>query len=88
MSIKYYNGLDEVEQHAVLWENGVHIGERFDGEYKIILYQIFSFYIELFYHDEYNLLRRLRSFSHIDSLDPYIKNVDLSEIGYILKVKY
>ena len=85
MTLRYYNGLDEVEQHAVLCENGVDIGERVDGEYKIILYQIFSFYVELFYHPKYHVLKRLRSFSHIDCLDAYIKQVDLSEIGYLLK---
>jgi hypothetical protein len=42
--------LQEKEQAEVLWEMGVHLGERFDGEHKILLYQIDGFYVEVFYH--------------------------------------
>ena len=85
MTYYHYNELNEVEQHEVLWEYGVHIGGRLDGEQKIILYQIFSFYVELIYRPEYEVLRRLRSFSSVDCLDTYMQQVDLSEIGYLFK---
>ena len=70
-----------MEQHEAIWEHGVHIGERIEGEYKIILYQIFSFYVELFYHMEFNVLRRLRSFSNTECLDAYIRKFDLKDIN-------
>lgn len=69
-----------MEQHEAIWEHGVHIGERIEGEYKIILYQLFSFYAELYYHMEYNVLRRLRSFSSTECLDAYIQQFDLTEL--------
>jgi hypothetical protein len=62
-----------MEQHEAIWEHGVMIGDRIEGEHRIILYQIFSFYVELFYHMEYNVLRRLRSFSSTECLDAYIQ---------------
>ncbi len=40
MTLYEYNGLDEAEQHEALWEHGVLVGNRVEGEYKIILYQI------------------------------------------------
>jgi hypothetical protein len=81
MTLYQYNYLDEAEQHEAIWEHGVHIGERLEGEYKIILYQIFSFYVELFYHMEFNVLRRLRSFSSTECLDAYIQQFDLKDIN-------
>lgn len=71
-----------MEQAEVIWDHGAHIGERIEGEHKIILYQIFSFYVELYYHMEYNVLRRLRSFSSTECLEAYIMKVDLSEIKF------
>ncbi len=67
------------------WEHGVHIGERVEGEHKIILYQMFSFYVELYYHMEFNVLRRLKSFSSVELLDAYINQFDLNDIDFLSK---
>lgn len=72
MTLYQFNALDETEQHQAVWNNGVHVGDRVEGEHKIILYQLFSFYVELYYHTELNVLRRLRSFSSTECLDAYI----------------
>ena len=78
MTLYQFNGLDEMEQHEAIWEHGVHIGERLEGEYKIILYQIFSFYVELRYHIEHNVLKGSRSFSSTEQLKPYLKNIEIN----------
>jgi hypothetical protein len=70
--------LQEKEQAEVLWEMGVHLGERFDGEHKILLYQIEGFYVEVFYHQEQNKLVRLRSFRSVDQLRSYLERIHVS----------
>ncbi|MBC7510085.1 MAG: hypothetical protein H7320_15265 [Ferruginibacter sp.] len=80
MTLYQYNDLDELEQHETLWEHGVMIGERVEGEYKLILYQIFTFYIELYYHIENNVLHRLRTFSNTELLKDYINQFSLKEL--------
>ena len=80
MTLYEYNQLDELEQHETLWDNGVMIGGRKDDEHNVVLYQVFSFYVELYYHREYNVIRRLRSFSDTECLDAYIKDFTLPEI--------
>jgi hypothetical protein len=50
MSLYEFNLLNEIQQAEILWENGVHIGEREDQEHTIVLYQIEGFYVEVFYH--------------------------------------
>ena len=80
MTLYEFNALDEAEQHEVLWDHGVMVGDRIVGVHKVILYQIFSFYVELFYHTEYNALQRLRSFSSTECLDAYIQLFNLDSL--------
>ena len=80
MTLYEYNQLDEAEQHEALWEHSVMVGDRVEGEHKIILYQIFSFYVELYYLVETNALRRLRSFSSTEQLDAYISLFNLNSL--------
>ncbi len=42
-----------------------------------MLYQIDSFYVEVYYHKEYSVIRRFRLFSTIDQLQPYIDQIDI-----------
>lgn len=86
MTLYQFNQLDEMEQHEALWEHGVMVGDRAENEYKIILYQVYAFYVELYYHSEYNVLRRLRSFSSIECLDAYISQFTLKDIDYLTKL--
>lgn len=70
MTLYQFNALDEMEEQEAIWE-GVQIAEREDEEHKISLYQIDSFYVEVFYHRIYNVIRKYRSFAAIDQLAPY-----------------
>ena len=81
MTLYQFNALDEAEQHETLWDHGVMIGDRIELEQKIILYQLFSFYIELYYHTVYNVLRKLRSFSSTEPLDAYKSKLDLRSLN-------
>ena len=77
MTLYEFNSLDEMEQAEAVWD-GVLIGDRKDSEHRILLYQIDAFYVEAYYHIEYNVLRRFRSFSSTDQLDPYLNQIDLT----------
>jgi hypothetical protein len=72
MTLYQFNSLDEMEQAETLWDKGVHIAEREDDIHKFILYQIDSFYVEVWHHKEYNVIRKLRTFSSASQLDPYL----------------
>lgn len=76
MTLYEFNGLDEMEQAEAVWE-GVFISDREDEEHKILLYQVDSFYVEVFYHKEYNVIRKFRSFSSTEQLHPYLENINL-----------
>ncbi|MEI9911745.1 MAG: hypothetical protein WDO71_20110 [Bacteroidota bacterium] len=78
MTLYQFNALDEMEQAEALWEKGVHIGERFDEEHNILLYQIDGFYLEAYYHREYNVLMRFRTFSSLEQLTPYLEKLNIN----------
>lgn len=80
MTLYQFNTLDGMEQAEVLWDIGVHIGERRDEEHKILLYQIDSFYVEVFYHQQYNVIRKIESFSSVEQLALYIEKMTFDVI--------
>lgn len=79
MIIKDFIKMDEMEQAEAIWD-AVLLADREDGEHKILLYQIDSFYVEVFYHKEYNVIRRFRPFKTTDLLKPYLDKIDISPI--------
>jgi len=78
MTLYQFNSLNETQQAEMLWDNGVHIGERIDSEHTIALYQIYNFYVEVFYHRGSNAIKKFRSFSSTDQLAPYTVGIDIS----------
>ena len=80
MTLCEYNRLDQVEQFEALYNYGIHISDRADKDYCIILFQLHSFYVELYFHIEENALKKLRSFTNVDLITPYLEHIDLSEL--------
>jgi hypothetical protein len=80
MTLSEYNFLDQAEQFEVLYNYGVHISDRADDDYCIILFQLDNFYIELYFHLELNSLKKFVSFSNVNFIEPYLEQIDLSEL--------
>ena len=83
MRIVQFNKLTECQQAGFIKQHGVLIQDRIEGEARIFLYQVDSFYIELFHDiDEAtnNSLRVLRTFKDCKQLDSYILNIDISAL--------
>lgn len=78
MTLHQFHELDEMEQVEALWEHGVLIADRDEGEYKLILYQIDAFYVEVWYHKQYNVVRKYRPFSSIEILGPYLDQLNVN----------
>jgi hypothetical protein len=56
MTLYQFLQLDEMEQAEALWKS-IMIADRIEGEYRLILYQRDSFYLEVWYHMEDNDIR-------------------------------
>lgn len=79
MTPEQFNNLDEAEQAETVWD-GVQIADRFEEEYHVILYQIDNLYVEVYYHQEHNFIRRLNAFTKLELLDIYIEKLNLEEL--------
>ena len=77
MTLYEFNALDEMEQAETVWDSAF-TADREDAEHKILLYQRDAFNIEVYYHKEYNVIRKLRSFSSTEQLSPYLDKMDLN----------
>lgn len=80
ISLYEFNSLDEHEKGAVLWEYGEFLMQRFDLDIGYSLYQLNNFYVEVEYNGDQNKISKFTSFSTNTKLEPYLENIDISEI--------
>jgi hypothetical protein len=77
MTLYQFNNADEIEQIEAFW-NGIQVGERGKGDFKIECRQIDDFYVE------YKILGGhyidMRSFKSPDLLEPYLDQMGKIEI--------
>ena len=79
MTLYQFNALDERTQAEMVW-NGAFVGKRNDETHDILLYQVDSFYVEVYYHRANNLISHMRPFSSTDQLSPYLQHIDISNM--------
>lgn len=77
MTESNFKSLKKEEKVVVVYEEGVYIDNRIEPEYTVQLYQMESFYVELFYHARTKEVVYARSFSSTDELNPYLKKIDI-----------
>lgn len=78
MTLEEFACLKEVDKPLMVQQKGVQISDRFEPEFFIALYQLESFYVELFYHHQTNKVVYARSFTSTNGLKPYLDNIDLN----------
>ena len=80
MRLTDFNILDEIEQAQAILRHGIFIAERFYKEFRILLYQFHSFYVEVYYHKTYDMIQGFRGFESMSALDPYLAEIDITEL--------
>ncbi len=73
MTLTRFNLLPENEQNDLLWNLGVFLDERSEGHYRILLYRLHGFYIEVYY-EHYRPVKFV-SFSSLKLLEPYVVKI-------------
>lgn len=76
MTKDHFNSLREDEQLTLVFDFGVDVADRVTEEYQITLFQLFSFYVEIYSSTE-NWLCEIRGFDDTQFLDIYINQIDL-----------
>ena len=78
MTLNQFNSLDE-EKQAIEICKGICVAGRDEGALKVLLFQIASFYVEIFYNPRKKLITRYKAIEHADA---YLKELqpDLVEL--------
>ena len=80
MTLDKFNLLNEDEKSNVLWLKGSLVDIIRKDHITVLLYQLYGFYVELYYNYNKNQIERFRSFSSTDYLEPYLDKISLEGI--------
>lgn len=86
MIIQHFNTLSKQDQQNNLLREGIFLAEREDGPFRIMLYQLDSFYVEVYFFNLYNKVAFLQSFTDTDALEPYLEQLNVT--GMLNEVLY
>ena len=78
MVLSLFNTLSKKEQQEVLLAQGTFLTERMDGPFRIMLYQLDSFYVEVHFFNLYNKVAFFSAFDTVEALEPYLETIDVS----------
>jgi len=72
-----YNVLSDVKKTQLLWDHGVFLMNREDDNQLVNLYALFDFYVEVYYMQQSNEIKRIKTFKSINPLQPYLDRINL-----------
>jgi hypothetical protein len=78
MVLNDFNMLPKKAQQEVLLAQGTFLTERADGPFRIMLYQLDGFYVEVHFFNLYNKVAFFSAFDTIEALEPYLDTIDVS----------
>lgn len=78
MTLQHFNKLSQHKKHRNLLVNGVWLADRQTEEATVLLFQLDSFYVEIFFSKQDDDITQSNCFDSVDYLDPYLEDIDLS----------
>ena len=82
MKWKEFQMLDVFQQVDYLHEEGVYVGKRKEAGSTVLLYQVDTFYVELFYTKHRLCVDRIYCFQCMTRLDPYLDHIAIEHFVY------
>lgn len=67
-------------QLDILQKDGVHIGKRVVGGEITILYQLYGFYVEVYFKEYRKEVSRIITSENTDILQPYLDQVQIRDL--------
>jgi hypothetical protein len=80
MFLQQFDILESLEKIDLLADEGIMLAFRIEGSFQISLYQLDSFYAEVYFHTGQNTIRFIRSFEDTAQLSTYLEKIDISEL--------
>ena len=76
-----YNELLQNQQFDILHRDGVYIGKKKAGNKTIVLFQLYGFYVEVYYRQYRKHIEYTVSSDNPDILHDYIDQVQVRDLG-------
>ncbi len=80
MKLHDFELMTQTEQIDQLYRSGVYLGKRRDVFSVILLYQLESFYVEIYYRKYRSHVKNLHCFETTELLDPYLEQIDVENL--------
>ncbi|WP_266204566.1 hypothetical protein [Pontibacter kalidii] len=80
MNLNLFNTHTLAGRLEIIWAHGNFIAYRGRRGYRIELYNLGSFFAEVWYNPENDYISLVRGFTSNKALEPYITQVDLMEM--------
>lgn len=77
-----FNSLEVEDQVTLTSLIGTHLMTRKDGNYRVKLYQLYNFYVEVWIDGYEAKLLYARTFKSTRGLSPYLSSIDLDFLLY------
>lgn len=75
-----YIELAQEQQFDILHRDGVYVGKRKLGRQTVVLFQLYGFYVEVYYKQYRKHIDRTVATDDADILQPYIHQVNIRDL--------
>ena len=76
-----FKELTEVQQFEIMHADGVYIGKRIVGNQMAVLFQVYGFYVEIYYKEYRKEIDHIESSDSTDIIAPYIDQVNVRDLN-------
>jgi hypothetical protein len=80
ISLAEFDQLPMETKLDILHKDGVHIGKRAVEEQITILYQLYGFYVEVYFREYRKEVSRIVTTENVDILQPYLDQVKIRDL--------
>jgi hypothetical protein len=84
MTLPEFASIKKEQQIETIKRNGCFLYVRNEGNVDVVLYQLDSFYVEVFFETAPEDKVAIRSFDDTASLDVYLKKINISALQALL----
>ena len=77
ITITEFNELTLDEKAWYLWHGATFLHVYENSQYRVNLFYLNNYYIELWYHMKGNKVDQIRAFKSMSLLEPFLKNIQL-----------
>lgn len=84
MTFEQFCSLPKDMQRKVVKHYGVFLFGRTGVGVNVMLYQVESFYVEIFFDEKMSEALRIKGFEDTKLLEPYLRQIDVTELQLLL----